>query len=385
MSQIAALLSGPRSGRPVVDNTGIAGFFNVELRWTPDLAQLPPGLSPDDVPPVDSSGPSLFTALEEQLGLKLEPMTSDVEVLVIEQAEQPSSNDDPNPPATPTAQPQTSAAAPPAFEVASVRRNTSGAQVSQGPMIYPGGRLVAINITVRLLIANAFGLPPGRVTGGPAWIDVDRFDVEARAPSAASQDQIRAMLRTLLAERFRLASHIEPTERPIFALIRARGDGRLGPRLRPSGPDCAPITPPTGGSALPPPPPNGEPGAVFAGNSRPEPGTSLVAPGSTPSRCGRMFLPGYLAGRQITIGDFAAAVANFARRPTVDRTGLTGYYDLDVTFSPQMAPPADPAAAPEDGPSLFAALEEQLGLRLESDRGIVDLLAIDRVEPPTPN
>lgn len=92
MARIAAILSGPRSGRRVVDETGIEGFFDVELRWTPGPGQLPPGPGPDDAPPIDRDGPSLFTALEEQLGLRLVPTTGTVDHFVIERAERPTEN-----------------------------------------------------------------------------------------------------------------------------------------------------------------------------------------------------------------------------------------------------------------------------------------------------
>jgi uncharacterized protein (TIGR03435 family) len=309
--------------------------------------------------------------------------TGPTDHVVIERAERPASIDVPPPHASERAATPPAAQAPPpqaaaasrTFEVASVRRNTSGEQLMQGPLVYPGGRLVGRNLIVRLLIANAYGVPFNRVTGGPDWINTDRFDIEGQAGPEASQADIRAMLQALLVERFRLASRLEAREMPIFALTPARSDGTLGPALRQSGPECAPITPPRSGPPLPPPPPT---------SSSPEAGVPLLAPGTVPIRCGRMFFGGFIAARQITMADFATSLAMFAGRPVVDRTNLTGAYDLDLTFAQR--PPGAAAEPPPDGPpSIFTALSEQLGLKLEPDRGPVEMLVVDGVEPPTAN
>lgn len=126
---------------------------------------------------------------------------------------------------------------PQTFEVASIRRNLTGNQQGGGLAApQPGGRFMAIGVTVRRLVADAYdGL---QVVGGPAWIDTDRFDVQARADGERSPTEIARMLRPLLADRFALLVHTETREMPVYVLTAARPDGRLGPRLRESDATC---------------------------------------------------------------------------------------------------------------------------------------------------
>jgi uncharacterized protein (TIGR03435 family) len=129
--------------------------------------------------------------------------------------------------------------AKPAFEVASVKPNRSGPTEPQTMSAPPGERVTVINVTLRTLIQFAYRLPPERVVGGPGWIGTDRFDVAARAPAPASVDELRAMMRTLLEERFTLVTHMETRQAEGYTLMLARGDGRLGPNLRTAAADCA--------------------------------------------------------------------------------------------------------------------------------------------------
>src|ERR1700730_10541459 len=130
------------------------------------------------------------------------------------------------------------AASGPVFEAASVKPNTSGdARVILVPQ--PGGRLTGTNVTAAMLIRFAYDLPDFQVLGGPTWLNSDRFDVLAKAEGDPSVDQKRWMVRRLLAERFRLTAHTETRALPIYALVMARRDGRMGPQLRPTEADCA--------------------------------------------------------------------------------------------------------------------------------------------------
>ena len=125
----------------------------------------------------------------------------------------------------------------PRFEVASVKRNTSGNdEGSIGPR--PGGYGMA-NVPLRLLIIRAYELRSFQVAGGPAWIDGERYDLDARASEGTSPRQVYPMLRTLLAERFKLVAHTEKREQPVYALVTARTDGRLGPQLKASTLNCS--------------------------------------------------------------------------------------------------------------------------------------------------
>jgi len=251
----------------------------------------------------------------------------------------------------------------PSFEAASVKANKSSSGLVRLSM--PTGRLSGVNVTLRFLIRNAYLLQDFRMSGGPAWLDIDRFDIEATAGAAVSFDQIRAMERTLLEERFHLKTHTETRDLPIYVLSLARRDGKLGDQIKASGTECLPMRPPAG---LPPPPP-------------PPPGPTP----SAASQCPSMLAPGHISGRTITIARVATTLSTFLSRAIVDRTNLSGEFDLDLSWLPDQPPPADVRQAPTDAtaPPLFTALQEQLGLKLESSRGPVDVLVIDSADKPT--
>lgn len=260
----------------------------------------------------------------------------------------------------------------PAFDVASVKPNKSGNRGGIG--ILPGGQLRADSATLAELIAVSYGrtIPLYRfqVVGGPDWIDTDRFDVVAKAEGSAgpgtpapSPEQMSLMIRKLLAERFKLAAHEESKEAPIYVLSLAKSDGTLGPRLRRGTFTC-----PEPGA---PPPPS--------------------APGN---QCLYNVGYGVLTARGIPISRLALSLANFygIGRLVVDRTGLTGSFDMDMEWAPlvqfrqpgTLDPPADAADRPVNaGPTIFSALQEQLGLKMDSQRGPVPIVVVDRAEKPT--
>lgn len=252
------------------------------------------------------------------------------------------------------------AQAPPAFEVASIRPNTSSSAQGQGlagPR--PGGRFIAIGATLRGLVSGAYdGM---QIASGPSWIDSARFDINARASSEVVPDVMRRMLRSLLADRFKLVVHIETREQPVYVLSTARSDRRLGPKLRESDAACA----------------------KEARNSTP------AGPGGPPA-CGdfRMSARSLIA-RGMLMPAFAQVMRERVGRPVIDRTGLDAAYDLELEWSSDLGlqqAPRGAAGASEltpEGLSLFTALQEQLGLRLHADRGPVDVLVIDSAEPPT--
>jgi uncharacterized protein (TIGR03435 family) len=170
------------------------------------------------------------------------------------------------------------------------------------------------------------------------------------------------MLQHLLAERFKLVLHHEQRQQPIFALSVARGDRPLGHGLQPSAFNCETRA---DGAVIAPPPPEGHPY------------------GCTPRRG-----LGTLVGDGMPISRLAAMLAVIVSRPTVDRTGLTGTFDVDLRWAPDPSSAGRgvgvPSIDPND-PSIFTAIQEQLGLKLESTTGPVDFLVIDHVEPPTPD
>jgi uncharacterized protein (TIGR03435 family) len=254
------------------------------------------------------------------------------------------------------AQTTTNEAARPAFEVASIKPNKSGAT---GASIRPSGAggLTATNQTVRNLIRNAYNIQPYQFVGGPSWIDEDRFDIVAKmadadVPARMSQEPFMLRLQTLLADRFKLVVRREKREAPVFALVTARKDAKLGPGLRAASGVCEE--------------------AARANTPRPAP----VSPTERP--CGIRVTMGKVMAGGLLIQDFARNMSGIVNRFILDKTGLTGRYDLDLEWTPD--PTADVA-----GPSIFTAFEEQLGLKLESTRAPIDALIIDSVERPTPD
>jgi uncharacterized protein (TIGR03435 family) len=269
---------------------------------------------------------------------------------------------------------------PPAFEVASVKPNRSGAgQVRIG--LPANGRLTLTNVTLREAIRFAYQVMPFQITGGPDWVESDRFDITAKIEEGAGPPNAARTwlaLRALLTERFNLAVRQESRDMPTYALVVARSDGRLGEKLRASGPDCAPLALPAGRQPAPPPPPPSPAGGAARG-------LPIGAP-----QCPTMMGPGFISSRRTTMTELSRSLSILVRRVVVDKTGLTGVYDADVEFSSEFRPPSPPGAPaapdlPADGASIFTALQEQLGLKLESERGPVDVIVIDRADALIPD
>ena len=193
---------------------------------------------------------------------------------------------------------QTPSGVLPSFEVASIKPNTSGD--GRALLGFPGGRFTATNVPVRALIASAYGdpqaLPNFRIIGGPGWIDSERFDILAKPEGGFQRDldapsggpapaQIFLMLRSLLIERFKLVTHIEKRELPVYDLVLARSDGKLGPQLKKSDVDCAAYFASRRGGPLPPPVPGerlvcgmfGSPGRISGGSVNMEQLTTLLS------------------------------------------------------------------------------------------------------------
>jgi uncharacterized protein (TIGR03435 family) len=282
--------------------------------------------------------------------------------------------------AVPSAQAPQAPAGAPAFEVASIKPNNSG----DGRIMMQNqpGRYVATNVTLRLLIRNAYQLQDFQITGGPSWLASDHFDINAKVPDeframappapGSGPGPLQLMIRALLVERFKLVVHNETKDSPIYALILARADGKLGPGLKKSNVDCAAVFAAgrARGGAMPPPP---------------QPGERM--------QCGMRVGPGNLMGGGALMPQFANTLGMFAGRIVVDRTGLEGAYDVDLTWTPDQMPQRPPGAPDgpvqfngvaidPNGPSLFTAVQEQLGLKLDSQRGPVEIVVIDRAEKP---
>jgi uncharacterized protein (TIGR03435 family) len=266
----------------------------------------------------------------------------------------------------------------PAFEVASVKANTSGAP--GGSFVMPPGRFTATNIPLRVLITNAWQLSFFQVVGGPDWVENERFDIVAKTPDGAPPEQARAMVRTLLKERFKLIVHMETRDTPIYALVKARQDGRLGPRLTPSTMDCGSI--------------RADRAAAIAATARARGGAVPVPRAPDPNQ--KVVCQMRLSRREdatvslragnTTMATLAGSLRTFSGREVVDRTGLTGEFDFDLQFSvPQTTRGADAGVpvAPIDEAGVFTALQEQLGLKLQSARGPVRVFVIEHIERPS--
>jgi uncharacterized protein (TIGR03435 family) len=221
------------------------------------------------------------------------------------------------------------------------------------------------------LIRFAYDLPDFQISGGPSWLASARFDIVAKAENDAPIAQTRVMLRTLLAERFMLTTHTETRELPIYALVMARNDGRLSAQLRRSEADCARETVALDNWA-----------GIRPSTGTPRCGFFGFAPGTDLPK-GR----GGLAFRGLTLAAFSKRLVPMVRRSVSDQTGLQGYFDADFDFVAELPPPPPPPGLPSSFTdpfvSIFTALPEQLGLKLDSRRGPVDVLVIDRVEQPT--
>ena len=246
------------------------------------------------------------------------------------------------------------------FDVASVKPNKS-AETGGFIQRMRGGTFNVGNQTLVQLIRFAYELQGLQLVGAPDWMATERFDIVGKAsaeipPAAPGQPSPEAlMLRSLLEDRFRLAMHRETRQMPIYALVVARADGRLGPQIRrPANDYCAQRA--KEAAKAPPPPMGSGPVCGLRGNDT------------------------ELTGGAFPMAGFARFLAGEAGRPVIDRTGLTGEWDFELKWSPPNTPNPDP-----DRPFIFTALQEQLGLRLDATTGPLEVLVIDRVEPLIPD
>jgi uncharacterized protein (TIGR03435 family) len=211
-----------------------------------------------------------------------------------------------------------------------------------------GARWTMVNVPLSILIITAYPTRTNELLGAPTWVNSERFDIDARATFEPTAEQKQTMLRALLADRFKFAAHLETQERPIYNLVVARPDGRLGLQLRPMEIDCSASV---GRAALP------EADSKLCEWRRGGDSGRTVESGAT------------------TLRSLADSLHSPAGRAVFDRTGLLGYYAFRLEYG----------GLPPDDVSVFTALQEQLGLKLESANGPVELLVVDHVEPPTPD
>jgi uncharacterized protein (TIGR03435 family) len=243
-------------------------------------------------------------------------------------------------------------AAPTVYTVASIKPNkSSDDRFMLRPM--PGGGLTATGVTLKMLMGFAYGVFAYQISGGPAWIGTERWDIEAKTDGVQgrlSPAQSNALLRQLIEDRFQLKARRESKEMPVYALVVTKN----GPKLKPNPDD----------------PTKAKPSAMFGRGS----GTFTNS----------------------SMGVFAARLSEELGRPVVDRTDLKGGYDFTLEWTPApgegsaesigLPPRAEPPTpADSNGPSIFTALQDQLGLKLESTKGPAEILVIDHVETPSEN
>ncbi len=255
----------------------------------------------------------------------------------------------------------------PEFEVASIKPaapDARGMYIRPGP----GGGVSITNMTLKELIVLAWRVQPFQISGGPAWLDSVHYDIVAKPETKPKQSAIPEMLQALIENRFQVKVHREKKELPIYALVMARKDGRLGPELNESKDgDCVQPDP----LSAPAPP----------------------QPGVAPARfCGQMMMGiNHLTAVGIPVSGMTPMLSRLLGRSVIDKTGLTGNFNISVEWTPDetqaLRLPANAQTPPPDstGPSIFTAFQEQLGLKLESQKGPVDILIVDRAAKPSEN
>jgi uncharacterized protein (TIGR03435 family) len=249
---------------------------------------------------------------------------------------------------------QTNTSTVPQFAVASIKPNNANCCEEFGVGNGKGGGKY---VTLKALIGLAYQVQQFQISGGPSWIASDRFDVEGKSEDPkADFAQLRLMLQSLLSDRFKLRIHRTTKQSPVYALVVAKG----GPKINLSADQTSPDV-------------NGP-----------------VPPGAGPNHGALRMGPGLLIGNAVPMSRFAMVLSRSALdRLAIDKTNLVGRFDIELRWAPEWrGSPNDPEGSPvvaSDYPSLFTAIQEQLGLKLESARGPVGLIVIDHVERPSEN
>jgi uncharacterized protein (TIGR03435 family) len=249
----------------------------------------------------------------------------------------------------------------PAFDVASIKRNTSGVgSESIGPILM--GRFTANNIAVEHLMRLAYNVHDFEISGAPSWTRSEKFDIVARAEGMenATYEEMQPLLQSLLANRFKLLLHRETRDLPTYELVVAKGGSKLVAAKEGTCNSFDPKNPPP-----------------------PQPG------GALPRVCGATRMGrNLLQAIGLLLPDLAADLSEILGRPVADKTGLKGNFDIHLEFAPDNAIALAAQSSPNadlSGPSIFTALQEQLGLRLELSKGPIEVLIIDHVERPSEN
>ena len=256
------------------------------------------------------------------------------------------------------------------FEVASVRRVEIPAVTAGVPVFPPTGgigtsspeRITYHGAWLFALIAEAFAVRPDQIIG-PDWLDMERYDIVANIPAGATKEQFNLMLGNLLRDRFALRFHLEPKVRSVFALR----VGKNGLKIKPAAPRTDSAASPSGSMER-----DARGCPIVAANYQ-----GMVGWPSPGQQC--------WTARDVPLTNLARLLERPAGRPIVDETGLTAGYDFQIYFEPIPPRASQTAADVSSAPSVFVAVEEQLGLKLESAKTTRDFIIIDHVERPSEN
>ena len=261
----------------------------------------------------------------------------------------------------------------PAFEVASIRPTTQSTQTAEIRPT-PWGRFTTTNATAKSLVLRAYELVDAQLIGAPSWISTERYDIDARAAAPpGGPDALMPMVRRLLAERFNLKAHAEMRELSAYALVAARRDHELGAQIRPTNTDCTRATTLT-------------PDEVRAGarDGWPPCGMAYFVNFTTTTPAGNN-VKMRVRRSGTTIAALAKALQPALDRPVIDHTSLSGRFDVEYSYAPGPQTPGVESVFGPEAPQLIVALEEQLGLKLESRRMSVPVLVIDAIDRPSEN
>jgi bla regulator protein blaR1 len=240
---------------------------------------------------------------------------------------------------------------PARFEVASIKRNVSGEVLGTLPRFLPNGTVMMINQPIRFLLTYAPLVMVRDVVGFPDWVATERYDLTAKA-STGDERRSTEMVRTLLQDRLKLSGHVEERDMNTFALVLANKNGKLGPQLKPTTKRCVQRDP----------------------EAPPEPCHSVLG-------------AGVLAHDSLSMEGLALILRGHSGRFVNDRTGLRGFYEFTLTFKPTgpLARGTASSASNDDLPDLFTAIQDQLGLKLQSEKSPVPVFVVDHIERPTEN
>jgi uncharacterized protein (TIGR03435 family) len=245
---------------------------------------------------------------------------------------------------------------PPTYDVASIKPSKASDETT---LLFRPGAFTAKGMTLKSLLKEAYGIQDDQISGASKWVSSQTYDIEAKVDGVdaatlekLSEDQFKGMFRSFLRDRFQLKVHWETKELPVLALVVAKG----GPKLQQAKP----------------------------GDTYPD---GIKGPDGKPAGHAGMLMwgRGRLTGQGIPIGNLVPPLTQELGRIVEDKTGLTGNYDIELRWTTDDASPDSRSASDSPGPSLFTAMQEQLGLKLESQKAPVQVLLIDHVEQPAPN